>query len=487
MIPTRYLVIRNYFCMTIDTQISEREREILRLVATGATNQEIAQELHISVNTVKVHLRNIFGKIGVTSRTEATVYAMRMGLVQVDEPAAASPVPEQAAPPPTPPKAEATPPTDAAPPETSTAPLADAAPPALPAAYAPVTAPPPASNRRGIIAMAVVIVLLIIAFAAVLARGLPTTLTAPTDTTSGNATAPVDRWRSLAALPEGRAGFALASFAYGGRTFLYAIAGDAAGAVSDQTVRYDISTNTWAPRASKPTAVGDVQAAVVGNKIFVPGGRLADGSITDRCEAYTPQRDQWEPCAALPAPRSGYALVALEGKLYLLGGTDGTGYRAEVWQYDPESDAWSERTTMPTPRAFAAAAALDRQIYVVGGLNDSGPLAITERYIPAEEGLGTPWSPQTPLGAPAAHGAAAAAAGQIFLFTASAEATELAVYNPEFDTWATSATPLSALRDLRADVAGSKLYVLGGQAAEAASATMYEYPLFTTFLPLQER
>src|SRR5215213_6145935 len=91
--------------MSNDTsQISEREREILRLVATGATNQQIAHQLNISVNTVKVHLRNIFGKIGVASRTEATVFAVRSGLVQFSEATAVPPtavveaLPEEAEP-----------------------------------------------------------------------------------------------------------------------------------------------------------------------------------------------------------------------------------------------------------------------------------------------------------------------------------------------------------------------------------------------------
>ena len=69
-----------------NNQLNEREQEILRLVATGASNKEIAKELYISTNTVKVHLRNIFAKIGVNSRTEAAMYAVNTGIVPSVQP-----------------------------------------------------------------------------------------------------------------------------------------------------------------------------------------------------------------------------------------------------------------------------------------------------------------------------------------------------------------------------------------------------------------
>ena len=67
-----------------DEPLTKREKEILQLVATGVTNREIAYQLSISVNTVKVHLRNIFTKLGAESRTEATMVAVREGWVPVE-------------------------------------------------------------------------------------------------------------------------------------------------------------------------------------------------------------------------------------------------------------------------------------------------------------------------------------------------------------------------------------------------------------------
>ena len=65
--------------------LSDRELEILQLVATGATNREVASQLDIRPNTVKVHLRNIYTKLGAASRTEATMIAVRSGWVAIPE------------------------------------------------------------------------------------------------------------------------------------------------------------------------------------------------------------------------------------------------------------------------------------------------------------------------------------------------------------------------------------------------------------------
>ena len=61
-------------------KLSPREAEVLKLVASGATNREIAESLALTENTVKVHLRNILEKLHLQNRIQATVYAIRHGI-----------------------------------------------------------------------------------------------------------------------------------------------------------------------------------------------------------------------------------------------------------------------------------------------------------------------------------------------------------------------------------------------------------------------
>jgi len=61
--------------------LTERERQVLQLIAEGMTNKEIAQELILSVGTVKVHAHNIYGKLGVSGRTQAIAKARELGIL----------------------------------------------------------------------------------------------------------------------------------------------------------------------------------------------------------------------------------------------------------------------------------------------------------------------------------------------------------------------------------------------------------------------
>lgn len=63
-------------------ELTEREMEVLQLIAQGKSNQEVADELYIGIKTVKYHLTNLFGKLGVEDRTQAAIYAHRHGLAE---------------------------------------------------------------------------------------------------------------------------------------------------------------------------------------------------------------------------------------------------------------------------------------------------------------------------------------------------------------------------------------------------------------------
>ncbi len=68
------------------TPLTEREKEVLLLAARGMSNKSIASELSLSTRTVEGYLRSVFNKVGVGSRTEAVLYALRKGWLKLDEP-----------------------------------------------------------------------------------------------------------------------------------------------------------------------------------------------------------------------------------------------------------------------------------------------------------------------------------------------------------------------------------------------------------------
>ena len=61
--------------------LNDREMQVLRLIAAGLSDRQIAEELYLSVNTVKWHNRQVYGKLGVSRRGQAVARAQELGLL----------------------------------------------------------------------------------------------------------------------------------------------------------------------------------------------------------------------------------------------------------------------------------------------------------------------------------------------------------------------------------------------------------------------
>ncbi len=323
----------------IGNELSEREQEILRLVATGASNKEIAQRLSISANTVKVHLRNIFAKIGASSRTEAAMYAVNAGLVEKSPIFGGDGALDESIP------------------------LKNEE---LPAQ----TAKTGVDIRKWAVISGLLLLIAILAIGYIIIRNNQKQSNENNNLSS--------QWKQLAPMPTARHN--LAAVAYNG--YIYAISGLSVDGLTGTVEKYDLKSDQWNKVSDKPTPVYEAGAAVIGGRIYVPGGRLANGGVTDVLEIYDIAKNTWLQGAGLPQAVSAYALVSFEGRLYLFGGWDGSRYLSLVYIYDPVSDEWIKGYPMPTPRAYLSAAVSGSKIFVIGGVNDQGSLNISEVYSP---------------------------------------------------------------------------------------------------------
>lgn len=437
--------------------LSEREMEVLKLVATGATNQQIARALVISPNTVKVHLRNIYEKLQVQSRTEATMEAVRRGWVSV-------------------------------PGGTVTAETTAALALPLPIEATYPTLPIARWQRIYMVCAALLVVAALALPGWQRSRSETPRASALTDVGQPQvlpASRPqVPRWDVLAPLPEARSRLALV--AAGGK--LYAIGGETASGVTGEVTIYDPRSNGWLPGTRKPTPVSNIAGALLDDLIYVPGGTTATGGATNILEVYDPRTAAWEARASLPRPAAAYGLAVLGDKLYLFGGWDGTSYRAETYIYDPVSDSWSTGTSMAQPHAFLAACAFEDAIYVVGGYTGERELDTVSVYDPKGEGTtGGSWTARASLGQ--ARGGLALTALGSRLYAIGGGWTMPLAYNEQYDAltgaWSRIDTPVAGeWRNLGLAASEQQIYAVGGWSGSYLPVNEQYQALLRQLLPL---
>lgn len=439
------------------TDLSDRELEILKLIATGVSNKEIALKLAISSNTVKVHIRNIFTKIGAASRTEAAMYAVQIGLVETVSPSIlSSEVSKQAS-------------NDLLAPTTELGGLPGEA---------------SENDRRkkhyytyiGIGSL--LLIIFIVAIILLRQNDNPTSANVlPTST-------PRVQWFELPGLPTPRQGLAVINY----DNQIYAIGGQTSQGVSDVVERFNPQANSWTGLTPKPTGVTDINAAVIGGLIYVPGGKLTSGNPTDITEIYDPQTNRWSTGKPLPKALSGYALAVFEGRIYIFGGWDGEKVVNDAYVYDGYTGAWSSIPAMPTARSYAGAVVVDGKIYVIGGWDGKSALTTDEVFQPGLSDDLSLWTESPPLPYGQYGMGTANLANIIFIIGGAESASQLTTIAliPEETDWVRIDNPLNiGWSFLGTTTIGTRFYALGGKTESGMFTKMWSYQaIYTISLPI---
>lgn len=456
----------------IGEALSDRELEVLQCVVDGAGNKDIANQLVISQNTVKVHLRNIYTKLGVSSRTEATTAALQQGLVVL-----AGVTPESE--------------TDSSKPETpSPSSLTESGSPSQTAVLIP--RPTFFPKRIGLIG------LLLVALITILVLSLQPLSPEPAPTPTPDRfveTAITDDWLQSRPLAVARSNMALVASGL----HLYLIGGETPAGITNQVSIFDTSTSVWREGTAKPTAVADITGAELFGEIYVPGGQLADGQPTKLVEVYSPANDSWRVTTPLPTAVSGGLVLSDGSFIYLFGGWDGQNYLPTVYRFDPANSSWQILPEMPTARAFVTGGVIKGRLYVVGGYDGERPLTECTYFDPttpnetSSDGNGR-WHTCADTLLPRAGASAVGLFNKLYLFGGGAFGDEPITYsesyNPDSDQWSVINTPLledkPSWSHLGITYIETKIYAVGGVRGGTASADTFIYrPLaYQTFIPI---
>lgn len=415
--------------------LSERELEIVKFVSDGLTNREIAVRAYLSPNTVKVHLRNIFTKTGVASRTELTVLALQEGWITVPGVTMSDNI-------------EGPPPTIDA--------IIETPEPETPAL------PPWPRSRWATLAGGLALALMVLLLPQRPAGQASTpTLSGLVDQPEIASIAPVpteeDGWQELAPLPVRRARMGLAA----SHGKIYAVGGVTEEGLTDRLDVYDIESDTWQSSAALPATLANVGAVTLPEGILVPGGCDASGEPSATTHLYDPSRDQWAEVAPLPQALCAYALAFHNARAYLFGGWDGTAYRAVAYVYDGIADTWEQVAAPAKARGFGAAAALSDRIFYVGGYDDKRELATCEVYLPEADR----WEACAPLLLPRGGLGLVGVGGRLYALGGGWN-NYLGFnerYDPASDTWTVTETPIvGEWRNLGVTAWDTSIYIVGG-------------------------
>jgi DNA-binding CsgD family transcriptional regulator len=455
-----------------ENPLSEREMEVARLLSTGASNAEIARELVISPHTVKVHLRNIFEKLQVNSRTEASMLLVQRGWVVVPgvEVGPAEPAPAEPPPPPEPEPLE--------------------------------NLPLPVTRWQALYLMGA----LLLSLALVVLPNFVSLAQAPVNllTDAGQPlAAPAGvrlepRWEMRTPLQSDLSRLAMVAL----NENLYVVGGEtSSGEAVDTVAVYNLASNEWNRSTPLPRPLANAALAGANGSLFVAGGssiavEQGNGghSLSDRLYVFDSTTGVWTEAATLPYPTAGAALVTDGESLYLIGGWDGRNMHDEIWRYpiaaasgaagaDGPAADWQLLGHLSAPRAFLGAAMVGGEIYIAGGYDGQRELDLAEVFTPA-----TSERRQLPSMGTARGGLSLVYDG-LALYALGGGWTRSVSTHERYDTitnvWSNFPSPIQTeWRNLGAAAVDGHLYLAGGWSGSPLDTHLEYQSSFRALLPV---
>lgn len=218
---------------------------------------------------------------------------------------------------------------------------------------------------------------------------------------------------------------------------------------------------TWESLPNSSVARQEVSYVQVGGKLYLAGGSTLH-------EAYDPVARTWATLAPLPADLDHIQGVALDGKIYYIGGCVGgnLGDAADtVYIYDPVTDTFVKGAPMTRPRCAGGVVVFENKIYYAGGLSNGDAQTWFDVYDPAAN----TWSELPDMPRPKDHSHAVAVGGVLYSI-GGRDGTINATYNAvdTFDfasqAWATLGAPLPTERGgFASAVIGNEILIMGGE------------------------